>query len=783
MSPTMQNVPKDLPVQLSIRKGSILAPLALLLLAVLLFVVHALPTGQNQLAAGLGLTTSSSDKMTIEKLADVLNDPDKQTKIWSNIQNFSAWDMVTKVGLPILKTYIDQLAYDFIEIARSLTITILQLGAYALIPGMAGMIYRRNFTGWFLAGFAVLMAINYSGVFASLTTAAPMPGSGETFFFIMSQVVLLMLAYRLQRHAKGLSFLSPRVHNWLLTALLTLVGIACWQGWGPVADTPPVDTSSKQTQQLAEPAATATPAPAANAQAPDPLAPNAGATDAAVPQAAPAAGPQPAGDAPPAATGSQRSWIWGFLGSGLTGWIYKWEFILLGLPLIYSLLRNSASWTTPKPKYIVVCLDGTSNTPDQMEMGFIAHTNVFKLFRMLKADKQGMFVPTEQFDASLCKRYGDKQIGFYYAGVGNKYDNDPIVQVLGLATGKGAADVVERAYLDIVRVYNPGDRIFICGFSRGAAITRLLARTIDARGAPRSLWTMRLLGKHRTLWTSPKRTPMPIEVIGCWDTVASFGVAKTIAGINFQQINAFKDLTIPDNVVKAYHMVALDEQRAEFEPTLMDPDPIRLERIVEVWFAGDHANIGGGWATDKLSDITLDFLLSRTSSGYATDATKQPGDESWGIYLTAVKADKTDGSAGTTGDGIMAVDPEPLGQVRHWFSNLYNYRPRKLPLYAVISETVFERMKTSMPVYAPQSLFDLNDALDEKRDLIEAKVGKLLETRSLEEAEHKAMLEFKDKLRLTRWPQYWDSVSGARKPAPVEVALSNAPQAEATAAG
>ena len=47
----------------------------------------------------------------------------------------------------------------------------------------------------------------------------------------------------------------------------------------------------------------------------------------------------------------------------------------------------------------------------------------------------------------------------------------------------GAEDLVERAYLDLVRVYRPNDRVFIFGFSRGAAITRLLARVIDARGA------------------------------------------------------------------------------------------------------------------------------------------------------------------------------------------------------------------------------------------------------------------------------------------------------------
>lgn len=64
----------------------------------------------------------------------------------------------------------------------------------------------------------------------------------------------------------------------------------------------------------------------------------------------------------------------------------------------------------------------------------------------------------------------------------------------------------------------------------------------------------------------------------------------------------------------------------------MDPDPNRPERIVEAWFAGDHANIGGGWATDRLSDITLDFLLRRVSSGYA-DSEEPAGREdekSWG---------------------------------------------------------------------------------------------------------------------------------------------------------
>jgi hypothetical protein len=416
-----------------------------------------------------------------------------------------------------------------------------------------------------------------------------------------------------------------------------------------------------------------------------------------------------------------------------------------------------------------------------MEHGFAAHTNVYKLFKMLKSDKGG-YVPEGDFDASLCKKYKGKQIGFYYAGVGNKYDSDPFLQMLGMATGMGAGEIIERAYLDLIRVYQPGDRVFIVGFSRGAAIARLLARTIDARGAPRAVWTLKLFGKHRTLWGSSKKAPVRINVLVCWDTVGSFGVAKTIAGINFQQLNLFKDLTVPGNVAQAYHMVALDEQRDSFEPTLMDPDPIRPERIIEVWFAGDHANIGGGWATDKLSDVTLDFPLQRISSGYATDATTEPGDESWGVYLTAIKATKVDLAARAKADdtGVAAVDPDPLGQVRHWFSNLYEYRPRTLPLHAIISESVFARMTKSLPVYAPQALFDLNDALDAKRDLIDEKIAKLAETNSLDEEERKAVLEYKDKLRLTRWPKYWEALVEQRHPSPPERVLSNAPPEPAT---
>ncbi|MCF6200291.1 MAG: DUF2235 domain-containing protein [Hyphomicrobiaceae bacterium] len=764
MLPANSSSRKETQAQLGISRGSRAIPILLLFMTIILFVVYALPADNNGFATKLGFPEGAA--LTFWGVIEALNDSEVNKRLMSTLSEQGFLVVGKEYVVPGLKIYLEQLVHNIGAITESALSNLWQLTLFSLLPGFAGLIYRRNFGRWFLMSFTILLAIKASGVFGSVTSAEPMPGSGEIFFFLLSQLVVLILALRLQRHATSLSRIPPNIYNWGLISLLTIVGIACWQGWGPG-----MGAATNSAGQVME---TNTDTNAI---------PRAGDASSAI---TPAQTEKPVAKVPDKEAsirswvlsffGRDRSWIWSFLGTGFTGWVFKWEFILIGLPLVYTLLRNSSSWSARNQKNIIICLDGTSNTPDQIEMGFAAQTNVFKLFKMLKADKQGGYVPVGQFDASLCKKYDGRQIAFYYAGVGNKYDSDPILQTLGMATGMGAAEIVERAYLDLVRVYQPGDRIFITGFSRGAAIARLLARAIDARGAPRSMWTLKLFGKHRTIWTSSKKKPMLITVLGCWDTVGAFGVAKTIAGINFQKLNAFKDLTIPDNVSQAYHMVALDEQRDSFDPTLMDPDPIRPERIVEVWFAGDHANIGGGWATDRLSDVTLDFLLSRVSSGYAITKEQRPGaDESWGLYLTAKKCKKADveDRDGSEYDGVAAVDPDPLGQVRQWFSNLYTYRPRTLPLHAVISETVFERMTKSMPIYAPQALFDLNDALDEKRDLIDEKVGKLVETNSLDETERKNIIGFKEKLRLSRWPKYWASVVATRKPLSVEQVLSN----------
>jgi hypothetical protein len=426
-----------------------------------------------------------------------------------------------------------------------------------------------------------------------------------------------------------------------------------------------------------------------------------------------------------------------------------------GLLLLLAYVLVSQTRATPQAdhaKNIVVCLDGTWNQPGQTDFAREAVTNVFKLFRMCKG-----VATRENYHASQFKVYADpitgrKQIAFYYQGVGNKLDNSELGQLLGGGFGFGASAIVERAYLDIVKAYRPGDRLFIFGFSRGAAIARLVAGVVGRRGVPISLWTLRLFGRHWLLWKSRQTLDVKVEVLGCWDTVGSFGISKNILGIPFQRVNLLKDLTVSLCVKRAYHMVALDETRDSFEPTLMDLDPTAPDRIVEVWFSGNHSNVGGGYATDHLSDVTLDFLLRRISSGYAWDAGHLPGDESWGLYLDARRTGRLENGAV---EELADVNPDPRGTIRHSTGPVYSHAPRKLPAHAVIYDSVFDRMSESLPVYAPQSLFDLNQDFVKKRKIIETEVGHLVATASLEAEGSTRILAWSGKhLSLTKWSKY-----------------------------
>jgi uncharacterized protein (DUF2235 family) len=571
------------------------------------------------------------------------------------------------------------IAADIPKVIASQTTNVLVLALFSLIPGLVGLIYRRAFWRWFLAAFAILLFINWS-LFAS----------GLLF----------------RGHDYALKLENPYdSYLWVEVLLIQLLIAFRFRRHSAVA----VDARAKRVSIIAA----------------------------------------------------------GLLILAAIGWVYyrpfallEWGGALIALQIAYGILSQSlrsGSSEAKQGKNIVVCLDGTWNEPGTTEYGHVAETNVLKLFKLLKGElKQGKRY--KQYNSSQYKEHADskkveantqsvKQIAFYYHGVGNKMENSELGQVFGGAFGMGASAIVDRAYLDVAKVYQQGDRIFIFGFSRGAAIARLLAGVIGHRSIPTSIWTLRFFGRSMAIWTSSRkiedvRNPVKVDVLGCWDTVGAFGISKNIFGIPFQQMNLLKDLTVALCVKRAYHMVALDETRDAFVPTLMEPDPTDSKRITEVWFSGSHANVGGGYATDQLSDVTLDFLLRHISSGYAG----RPEDESWGLYLKAVTE-----SHGVNSDQV-AIHPDPKGPIRHSTGAMYSYAPRRVPVHAVIHDSVFERMRDTFPVYAPQSLFDLNRELVAERNRVEKEVTELMATGSLSADECKEILDWsRKKLSLMKW--------------------------------
>ena len=264
---------------------------------------------------------------------------------------------------------------------------------------------------------------------------------------------------------------------------------------------------------------------------------------------------------------------------------------------------------------LIVCCDGTWNTPDQKHDGVPTPTNVVRLFNSV-AGKDGK---------------GRPQVKYYHPGVGtegNWWD-----KIAGGAAGVGLSKNVMSAYKWLAVHYQPGDRIFMFGFSRGAYTVRAAAGMMGRCGLlmladlsddevwkrvdkaykqgyrgrqPRKKWA----GKWEFHGTgSPKS--VGIHFLGVWDTVGALGIPNDMAILNLldnTKAYAFFDTTLGDGVVNARHAVALDEMRASFAPTLWDVKAGR-KGLKQIWFPGVHSDVGGGYPETGLSDGALEWMM------------------------------------------------------------------------------------------------------------------------------------------------------------------------------
>jgi uncharacterized protein (DUF2235 family) len=245
----------------------------------------------------------------------------------------------------------------------------------------------------------------------------------------------------------------------------------------------------------------------------------------------------------------------------------------------------------PGDRNFIISIDGTGNSPEDAHERGSDTTNVHR------------------FHAAI-DREDENQLACYFPGVGTTQQHQSEFGLpFGKAFGAGARRLRDHAYATFVRHYQPGDRVFIMGFSRGAAIARMLCNTIREQGIPQSITITRDEDLRFVSYENHGRQKsVSIEMLGVWDTVAALGVPIDIGRIPFQKINLFTDLTIASNIKRAYHLVSVDEQRKAFEPTLMNYDPRRVE---EIWFPGDHADVGGGHDLRRLADAPLEFMIDK----------------------------------------------------------------------------------------------------------------------------------------------------------------------------
>jgi uncharacterized protein (DUF2235 family) len=289
------------------------------------------------------------------------------------------------------------------------------------------------------------------------------------------------------------------------------------------------------------------------------------------------------------------------------------------------------------PKTIVLLLDGTSNTISEKR------TNILRLY--------GCLAKTAD------------QLVYYDPGVGTLGAQGAWSQVVqqasevwDMATGWGIDTNVKEAYRFLVDNYDDGrasgggrDKICLFGFSRGAYTARMLAGFIHAVG----LMERRNLNLLDHAWRAYKRVGAdddrqdlaelalyerilatdkpPIHLLGLFDTVAS--VIEPGPGL-WPQLKHHAFTVRNPSVAHVRHAVALDERRRFYAPLLWPegnghrPDRARPEAeaaqdVREVWFAGSHADVGGGCpeALAALAKIPLLWMIEETAAlGLGFDA-------------------------------------------------------------------------------------------------------------------------------------------------------------------
>lgn len=305
------------------------------------------------------------------------------------------------------------------------------------------------------------------------------------------------------------------------------------------------------------------------------------------------------------------------------------------------------TWNGPREKNDTSVLEGPDNKGELSEKSI---TNVVKLFSNLQGSvtAETLTLHNEQEKVLINKEGTIKQIAKYMHGVGDS--TNPLMKYLGGGLGMGIINRIIRGYTFISRYYEPGDAIYISGFSRGAYTARTLAAMITKVGLlnrqtydPSNKLEAYRLGL--AAWSKSKSVSLhdagllsdiasgllnfvqvlfskdlpengliadvPVKCVAVWDTVGALGIPKYVEDKRYDLFK-FIDTKLSEKVEYGFHGMAIDEFRSDFPVTRWDT----RKNIEQVWFVGAHSDVGGGYPHNEshLSDQALGWMMKKLSN-------------------------------------------------------------------------------------------------------------------------------------------------------------------------
>lgn len=380
-------------------------------------------------------------------------------------------------------------------------------------------------------------------------------------------------------------------------------------------------------------------------------------------------------------------------------------------------MDTNATFDQPpsKGRNLIVCCDGTNN-----EFGTI-NTNVVRIAQVL--DRNPL-----------------KQLLYYDPGVGTMPEPGAFgtihkwwSKIAGLAFGAGLDWKVQEAYTFLMDYWQPGDRVFLFGFSRGAYTARVLAAMLHAIGLlPRGSYNLlpyamkifkgardkrgtddgdeyeRLCEEFRWSFSrlvTPKdeERRFPVHFVGVWDTVSSVGWAWDPEKFRYTARNP--------SISIVRHAVSIDERRWFFRQNLFKQSDSKQD-FLEVWFPGVHCDVGGGYSPTlenspaELWRVSFQWMLHEAQKA--------------GLLVDPLRSDKV--------YGPDLSDPRPWNDLKHeslagaWFAAEYfpkrvwdsekkkrvwstgHCSYRTIPDGVLIHKSALQRIRQSSLKYIPPNL-------------------------------------------------------------------------------